>query len=148
MNLILKRKHFLSHTTIGELYVNEAFCCYILEDIDRNLDQGMDLETIKKEKIYSQTAIPTGKYIVDITHSQRYCKPMPIVLNVPGYEGIRIHPGNTDKDTSGCLIPGSKFDLTAQKVTESTIAFIKLFELLKATKDKKEVISLEIVREV
>lgn len=146
MKLLLKRKYFLNDTTIGELSIDGEFFSYILEDKDRGLCQNMGLDLIKQLKVHSQTAIPTGIYKVDITYSQRYKKQMPLVCDVIGYEGIRIHPGNTHHDTAGCLLPGLSLDLKFRTVTQSTLAFNKLFDLFKAAQAKNEPISIEIVR--
>ena len=91
---------------IGKLYVDGVYVCDTLEDTDRGLDDKMDVEEIKKLKVYGKTAIPTGIYPVTITYSQKFKKNLPLLLNVKGYEGIRIHSGNTDKDTLGCILVG------------------------------------------
>lgn len=80
--------------------------CNCLEDTDRGLTQSMSLSKIKEIKIKGRTAIPSGKYEILITYSPKYKRNMPLVNNVPGYEGIRIHAGNTAKDTEGCLLFG------------------------------------------
>lgn len=80
--------------------------CNCLEDEDRGLTSDMSLEQIKAIKVKGKTAIPTGRYKVVITYSQRFKKDMPLLLNVKGYEGIRIHSGNTQEDTEGCLLCG------------------------------------------
>jgi hypothetical protein len=66
----------------------------------------MDSAAIQKIKVYAQTAIPTGKYQVVMTYSSRFKKVMPLLLNVPGFSGIRIHSGNTANETEGCIITG------------------------------------------
>ena len=91
---------------IGKLYVDGVYVCDTLEDTDRGLDDTMDVEEIKKLKVYGKTAIPVGIYPVTITYSPRFKKNLPLLLNVKGYEGIRIHSGNTDKDTLGCILVG------------------------------------------
>ena len=94
MELHLKRLHKTANSTVGELRINGEFECYVLEDIEREV------------KVYGKTAIPTGTYEVVITMSNRFKKEMPLLLNVPNFSGIRIHKGNTAKDTEGCLILG------------------------------------------
>ena len=94
MKLLLKRLHKTENSTIGELYVNGKFECYTLEDVER------------KEKIYAKTAIPKGTYKVIMNMSNRFKKMMPLLLNVPNFEGVRIHTGNYAKDTEGCILLG------------------------------------------
>lgn len=91
--------------TISRLYVNgKLFGCNTLEDTDRGLNQSMDLDEIKKKKVYGQTAIPSGSYECVYTYSNRFKKMLPLLLNVKGFEGIRIHSGNSAKDTEGVFL--------------------------------------------
>jgi len=108
MYLTLIRKYFNEHSTIGELFINNKFFCHVLEDQDRGLEFDMTIEELKALKVKSQTAIPTGCYEIQITYSPRFKQNMPLLLNVPAYEGIRIHVGNSDEDTDGCLLTGVK----------------------------------------
>ena len=77
------------------MYLDGRFGVLHLEDVVR---QG--------EKVPGQTAIPEGIYTVQITFSNRFKRDLPLLLNVPNFEGIRIHPGNTDADTEGCILVG------------------------------------------
>jgi hypothetical protein len=79
--------------------------------------------------VYGQTAIPCGRFEVRITPSPRFKRDLPLVMDVPGFKGIRIHAGNDASHTEGCLLPGRKRE--ADKVLESTAAFNALFEKLK-----------------
>lgn len=142
MKLLLKRIARRETYTIGKLYVNGKYFCDTLEDKDRGLKQDMPLEELKKMKVKGQTAIPSGTYQVIITYSPKYKKQMPLVLSVPAYEGIRIHSGNTHKDTEGCLLVGENKEVG--KVLNSRYTFNKLYTKLKATFDKKERIDLTI----
>jgi hypothetical protein len=63
---------------------------------------------IRKRKIYAETCIPSGEYIVILSHSPKFKRILPEVLNVKGFEGIRFHSGNTTKDTEGCVLVGTK----------------------------------------
>lgn len=91
---------------IGKLYIDGQYVCDTLEDTDRGLDDKMSEEEILSKKVKGETAIPTGIYQVTITYSPKYKKNMPLINNVKGYSGIRIHSGNTNKDTEGCVLVG------------------------------------------
>ena len=130
MELNLKRIHKTANSTIGELSINGKFECYILEDIEREV------------KIKGKTAIPKGRFEIVITFSNRFKKPLPLLLNVPNFEGIRIHTGNTAKDTEGCLITGKTRG--EDIVGNSRLAFESLFsKLTLATKKEKVFITIE-----
>lgn len=122
MELTLKRKWLTETSTVGELFVDGVFECFILEDRVRQ----------HEAKVAGQTAIPFGKYGVAITHSPRFQRDLPLLLEVPGYQGVRIHPGNVAADTEGCLLPGRKRG--PDRVEESRLAFDALFEKLRASK--------------
>lgn len=91
---------------IGKLYIDGQYICDTLEDTDRGLDDKMSEEEILSKKVKGETAIPTGIYQVTITYSPKYKKNMPLINNVKGYSGIRIHSGNSHKDTEGCVLVG------------------------------------------
>jgi len=95
MKLNLKRLHKTDNSTIGELYIDGKFEAYTLEDIERDT------------KVFGKTAIPKGTYEVIMTMSNRFKKMMPLLLNVPGYEGVRIHSGNDATQTEGCILLGT-----------------------------------------
>src|SRR3972149_10690167 len=97
MELLLQRKIFTDKSTIGELFVDGVFECFTLEDVVRD-----------DEKIKKVTAIPDGIYTVLVTWSPRFKRQLPLLIDVPGFDGIRIHPGNTADDTEGCLLVGEK----------------------------------------
>lgn len=142
MELILIRKYKKENYCIGELYVNSVFFCNILEDkiIDLNKNGTFDCGELK---IKGHTAIPYGTYEVDVTYSPKFKRELPILLNVPHFEGIRIHRGNTPNDTEGCLIPGENKEIG--KVLNSTKYEVELTKLLKQTKLKKEKITIKII---
>src|SRR5688572_3782840 len=106
MELELIRSTKTNRSTIGELAVNGVFECFILEDKDRGLQQNMPVSELMEKKIRTKTAIPSGRYEIVVSFSNRFQKMLPLLLDVPVFEGIRIHPGNTDTDTEGCLLPG------------------------------------------
>lgn len=137
MELELRRLERTEVSTIGELYINGIKECYILEDKDRGLKQTDSLESINKRKIMHLTAIPSGRYRVVISFSNRFQKYLPELLEVPGYAGIRIHSGNSADSSSGCLITGQ----TKAKdfVGNSRLAFDSLFKKLKAVEKKEKI---------
>ena len=94
--------------TLGELYINDCFFCHTLEDTDRGLRQNTPLWEIQATKVFGKTAIPAGEYTVRFTFSPRFQRMMLLVENVPGFEGIRIHAGNTAEDTNGCILLGDR----------------------------------------
>ena len=95
MELTLQRDDATPERTIGHLFVDKAYECFTLEDAIR-----------EGPKIVHETAIPVGRYKVIITRSQRFERMLPLLVDVPGFDGIRIHAGNTNKDTSGCILVG------------------------------------------
>lgn len=125
---------------IGKLYIDGKWFCDTIEDTDRGLDDSMSVKEVLQKKIKGETAIPTGKYTVQITYSPKYKKMMPLVLNVKGYSGIRIHSGNTEKDTEGCLLVG--LNKKVGMVVDSRVTFQKLFAIL----NKQKQITIEITR--
>lgn len=122
-------------STIGKLYVDNVFFAYTLEDIDRHLEDG-------GKKIPGETAIPRGIYKVTIDFSNRFQRQMMHVLDVPQFEGIRIHAGNTDKDTEGCILLGKVRSDNA--VFNSRDAVAALFEKVRAALDASQEVNLEV----
>lgn len=106
MELTLKRIAKRPDYTIGRLFVDGEYLCDTLEDTDRGLTQAMAIEEIKRIKVAGQTAIPSGKYCVFLTPSPKFGRVLPLVYDVPGFSGIRIHAGNTERDTHGCILVG------------------------------------------
>lgn len=102
MNLRLIREPTAQQTTLGVLFVDGRFRAFSLEDAIRE-EPGVD---VRRWKIPGETAIPAGRYRVDWTYSMRFHRNMIQVLDVPGFEGIRIHKGNDRTDTEGCIILG------------------------------------------
>lgn len=124
INRIAKRQTY----TIGKLYIDGKYFCDTLEDTDRALDQSMPINDIKNIKVYGETAIPTGTYPVIIDYSNKFKRRMPHILNVPGFSGIRLHSGNTDKDSYGCILVGK--NKVVGKVIDSRNTYNKLFSIL------------------
>ena len=144
MELFLKREIFTDVSTIGVLSINGQFECYILEDKDRGLNSTMSLSEIEKLKVYGKTCIPYGRYEIDWTLSNRFKVYMPILLKVPGYEGIRIHKGNTEIDSLGCLLPGRK--KANNMISESTFATNQLYNKIQTAKSRREKIFITITK--
>ena len=136
MKLKVERQSCGATCTIGELFVDMVPECFTLEDTDRKLEDNADA------KISGQTAIPRGSYAVAITYSNRFKRDLPILQNVPGFQGVRIHPGNTSEDTEGCILVGrGKTDKT---VTESRAAFNALFDKIEKALAEGDTVMLEI----
>ena len=154
MELLVKRVARRDEYTIGRLYINGVKFSDTLEDCDRGLTQDMPLEEIKAKKVYGKTAIPTGTYEIDMNtispkfQARSWAKPyggkLPRLLNVPGYEGVLLHPGSYSSDTSGCLLVGK--NSIKGMVTESRKTFMDLMShyLLPAkVRGEKITISIE-----
>lgn len=103
MKLVLTRDTYTDTTTLGTLACEGAIICQTLEDKMRQ-----DSRPVNEWKVPGKTAIPTGVYDLVVTRSPRFKTDLPLLLNVTGYIGVRIHPGNTHQDTDGCIIPGLK----------------------------------------
>lgn len=142
MRLTLKRIANRKDYCIGKLYINGKYFCDTLEDVDRGLDDSMTEDDIKQIKVKGQTAIPVGIYTVLLTYSPKYKKVMPLINNVKGYSGIRIHSGNSSKDTEGCLLVGK--NTVVGRLTDSRNTFNALFKRLLQKGSNK--ITIEIYR--
>lgn len=130
MEAVLERAWKRDTYTIGRVFIDGKWFSESLEDPDRGLTQDMPLEEIKRRKVYGETAIPTGTYTVKMTWSPKYKRMMPEVLNVPGFSGIRIHSGNTEKDSLGCILLGR--NTKVGMVTESRKTCKEFERLLEA----------------
>lgn len=143
MKLLLKRIAKMEKYTIGKLYVDGEYFADTLEDTDRNLTSTMSKDEIAKVKVYGKTAIPTGTYVVDMntvspkfgkrSWAQPYEGKVPRLQDVPGYEGVLIHPGNTADDTLGCILVGR--NKVKGQVVESQDTFHSLMNILKGDND-------------
>jgi hypothetical protein len=121
MKIEVKRLHRTENSTIGELLIDGVWECYTLEDKERDV------------KIKSETAIPRGTYKVIINQSNRFKRLLPLLLNVPNFEGVRIHSGNTNHNTEGCILVGR----TRSKdfIGQSRKAFDSLFAKMQKAKE-------------
>lgn len=134
MKIEVNRIFKASNYTIGELSVNNNYLCDTLED--RVRPEG--------EKVYGETAIPAGTYTVVLSYSHRFKKVMPEILNVPNFSGIRIHCGNSSKDTEGCLLVGKWDGKTENWISDSKNSYNKLYPLLEEAFNNKENITITI----
>lgn len=124
MELTIKRRPSKEATTLGELFIDGVFFCYTLEDEVREDPNPTTPEN--EAKVYGKTAIPAGRYEIDITFSQKFGKLMILVKNVPGYTGIRIHSGNDAEDTLGCPLVGETID-GPTRIHGGSVVMPKLF---------------------
>ena len=129
--------------TIGRMSLNGVYFCDTLEDTDRGLNSTMSVDEILSKKRKGITAIPTGKYDVILTFSPRFKRVLPLLLSVKGYEGVRVHAGNTNKDTEGCLLVGE--NKAKGQVINSRATLEKLMSVLLECEKRKEKISITIV---
>lgn len=136
--MILNRRWFTEKTTIGELFLNPSdegtrgFECYVLEDKYRG----------DAPKVPGETCIPYGTYEVIVDFSPKFQTDMLHVMNVPGFEGIRIHPGNVAEDTEGCLLPGITREV--DHVNFSRPAYAQLGQKIRAALGRGEKVFLTI----
>jgi len=126
MELTLKRTTLTNSSTIGELAIDGVYECKTLEDVVREVEG----QPVSEWKVPGQTAIPRGRYQVVLDWSNRFGRTMPHLLSVPGFDGVRIHWGNTDEDTEGCILVGRT--QSENFIGESRLAFEALFEKLEA----------------
>jgi hypothetical protein len=121
MVITVKRLYKTENSTIGEMLIDGVFECFTLEDRERPV------------KIKGETAIPKGTYRVIINESNRFKRLLPLLIDVPNFEGVRIHSGNSNHDTEGCILVGQ----TRNKnyIGQSRKAFDKLFKKMQAAKN-------------
>ena len=159
MNILVKRFDFGKEYTMGMLYIDGKYICDTLEDTDRNLTSDMTESEILKVKQKHNTAIPYGTYKIDMnTVSSKYSNfakygwaklilgKVPRLLDVKGYTGVLIHPGNTHQDTSGCILVGKT--ISKGSISRSQATFKSLYDLMIAAHKRGEEISLTIEKQV
>ncbi len=130
MKLTLNRTYSDTTHTKGEILVNGKFLCYTLED------------AIRAKKIKHETCIDPGTYVIVLTLSQRFKTILPLLQNVPNFEGIRIHAGNTKEDTSGCILVGNFFK--DDEIHQSKLAMAKVLKVISEAIKQKEIIEITI----
>ena len=142
-NLLLKRIAKRDAYTIGRLYVEDKYFCDTLEDTDRGLSQSLPLCVNRAKKMKGKTAIPTGKYRVTLDVQSprfrevafyKFCNGfLPRLLNVPAFDGVLMHVGNTAADTDGCILVGE--NKVKGQVIKSRDTFLKLYAILQEHKN-------------
>lgn len=142
MELTLIRKYKKKDYCIGDLYIGDKFFCNTLEDPDRDLNQNGKFDN-GEFKVYGNTCIPYGKYKIILNYSNKFKRVLPLLLDVPNFEGIRIHRGNTPKDTLGCILVGE--NKVKGQVINSTKYEEKLVDILKKAIDNNQSITINII---
>lgn len=153
MEVLVHRKWKKTSYTIGRLLINGVVVANTLEDTDRGLDEDMPDWMIRNKKIPNVTAIPTGRYLIDMdTVSPRFSKypfymevckgKLPRLKNVKGYDGILIHCGVDHSNSSGCILVGLNKEVG--KLTDSKETFKKIYKMMKKAHDKGEPIYITI----
>jgi len=132
MKLRLRRRYLAPDYTIGSLFIDDEYLCDTIEDKVRDMNKDGDLDDPGEEKVYAETAIPYGVYGMDLTMSPKFGRVLPLIRDVPHFTGIRIHRGNTAKDSAGCILPGeNKIKGQVIKSTKYELAIIErmLYEI-------------------
>lgn len=142
MELLLERKYLKSNYTISNLSVNGKFYCNVIEDVVRDFNKNGTFDC-GEFKISGHTAIPYGEYEIKVTYSPKFKRELPLLLDVKHFEGIRIHRGNTEKDSSGCLIPGE--NKKKGMVLNSTKYELELTKMIKECNNKREKVTIKII---
>lgn len=150
MEITIDRRYKKDDYTISRVFVDgerwgdgKAYC-NALEDTDRGLFQGMAEREVMKRKIKGKTAIPSGMYNVRLTYSPRFRKILPLVEGVQGFDGIRIHSGNTAADTEGCILLGE--NKTKGRVENSRYWCSRMQEKIAAALKRGEKVTLMVKR--
>ena len=142
MKLKLERKYFKNTYTIGNLYVDGTFFSNTLEDKNRDVNKNGKFDN-GETKVYGETCIPFGTYKIVVNMSPKFKRELPRLLNVPSFEGVLIHRGNTAKDSAGCILVGE--NKVVGKVINSTTYEERLVKMMKTAISKGEEIIIEIV---
>lgn len=130
MKLELRRIALRETYTIGRLYADGEYICDTLEDAVRDV------------KIKGRTAIPIGEYNVVMTFSERFKRIMPLLVDVPNFEGVRIHSGNTSADTEGCILCGR--NTVVGKLTLSRLYTKMVYSLISKAISNNEQVTIKI----
>jgi hypothetical protein len=131
------RSHPRDTYTIGDFFIDYGdgegykFFSNTLEDKVRQTNEV---------KVYGKTAIPFGVYMITITLSPKFNRELPLINDVPGFQGIRIHPGNTAEDTEGCILVGVNDQVGA--IHHSKDTFDKLFAIMKESEQESFILEI------
>jgi hypothetical protein len=152
MEIVVKRIALKDDYTVGKMYVDGAYLCDTLEDKVRDYNKDGDLKDANEQKVYSKTAIPYGRYeiaidVVSPKYAQRasyiWCGGyLPRLLNVPHFDGILIHAGNSAEDSAGCLLVGE--NKIKGRLVNSMATLKNLYAILKSADAKDEQIWITI----
>lgn len=145
--LRLQRDVFAPGATLSRVWWQGLPFGFACEDSDRGLDWKMDPGRIASIKVKGQTAIPTGTYRIALLWSDKHEQIVPWILDVPGFQAIEIHVGNTPTDTDGCVLPGTRRDTEAGKVTHSTPACRWLYTEIAKLISAGQPVTLQIERD-
>lgn len=138
MNLLVQRTNKSTLSTEGKLFVDNVFQCYTLEPVYREVPDM----PVSAWKVFGSTAIPVGTYGLEVTFFYRDGYYSPLLDNVPGFTGVRIHVGNYPKDTEGCILVG---DAVGQdEVLSSQVAFDALMVKINAARSDGEAIQITV----
>lgn len=131
MNIQLKRRYLGESYTIGTFSIDGQYFCDTLEDV------------VRQVKVYGKTAIPYGRYNIILNVSPRFGRILPRLIDVPQFDGVLIHRGNTAEDTAGCILVGE--NKIKGKVINSTPYEIGLVKMMQEAIDRGEKITIEII---
>lgn len=142
MKLRLERKYLKENYTIGNLYINDTFFCNTLEDKNRDINKNGKFDN-GEYKVYGKTCIPYGTYSIIVSYSPKFKRELPRLINVPNFEGILIHRGNTAEDSAGCILVGE--NKVKGRVINSTKYELELVKLMKVAIKANEDITIKII---
>jgi len=142
LKILLERFIRCPEATIGSMSIDGVWHCWALEDMVR--DDPKPATPHNEDKVYGATAIPAGTYHVIVNLSPRLKKRLPRLLNVPGFDGILIHKGNTAEDTSGCILVGAKVD-SPTRISDCSKVFDELFQKIDYAYGSGEGVTIEII---
>lgn len=143
MKLKLKRVYFNDKYTIGKLYICDEYFCDTIEDVNRDLNKDGDLNDPGESKIMHKTAIPFGSYKVVVNLSNRFKRLLPLLIDVPHFDGIRIHNGVDETSSSGCIIVGKNTEVG--KLTKSREYMNLLTDKLLSGQSKGITITIDVI---